>query len=546
MKKLLITFALTIGINLFLPDPASAGLSGGVTVTTATGGNNISADKAANASSPGFTTLGDIVMAERSASDLSAGNNVTLILTAPSGWSFKAGVGSVSAQTLRDISAASISVSASTITITYTVSGTANLDTMTISGIQVQSADGAALPSSGTILRTSANPGTAGILGITLDTTSFGSLSQTVGTAIKLAFSTEPGSAVAGAIFGVQPVVETQDQFGNNSAIGLPSSRIVTLSLSAGTGPLQGTLTSNIGTSAGNGTVSFTDLRIDIAGTNKQLTAAASTFTSAISAFTVGPATANRITIQTQPPATATAGLPFAAHPVIRIEDIYGNLRINDNGIVITVARNAGLGTLQGILTAPTTNGVATFTNLSHKVANTINLIFTCTDLPSIISSNIVVSPGTANQLVFSTQPGGAVVNSNLVTQLVVKTQDSFGNDSTVNLAATKNVLMTLTSGPGSLLGTTTLNIGTSGGNGIVVYTNLRITAANSADQLTASASSFGSITSILFAVTKANQTITFGNLANKCYGDAPFTLDATASSGLPVSYSIVSGPATI
>ncbi|HEX7330065.1 MAG TPA: cadherin-like domain-containing protein [Pyrinomonadaceae bacterium] len=41
-------------------------------------------------------------------------------------------------------------------------------------------------------------------------------------------------------------------------------------------------------------------------------------------------------------------------------------------------------------------------------------------------------------------------------------------------------------------------------------------------------------------------QTITFGALANKIFGDAPFTLNATASSGLPVSFSIVSGPATI
>src|SRR5206468_2642423 len=39
---------------------------------------------------------------------------------------------------------------------------------------------------------------------------------------------------------------------------------------------------------------------------------------------------------------------------------------------------------------------------------------------------------------------------------------------------------------------------------------------------------------------------ITFGSLANKTYGDAPFTVSATASSGLSVSFSIVSGPATI
>jgi hypothetical protein len=46
--------------------------------------------------------------------------------------------------------------------------------------------------------------------------------------------------------------------------------------------------------------------------------------------------------------------------------------------------------------------------------------------------------------------------------------------------------------------------------------------------------------------VAKANQTITFAPLLNKTYGNPPFTVSASASSGLPVSFSIVSGPATI
>ena len=48
------------------------------------------------------------------------------------------------------------------------------------------------------------------------------------------------------------------------------------------------------------------------------------------------------------------------------------------------------------------------------------------------------------------------------------------------------------------------------------------------------------------FNVTKAAQTITFGALSAKTYGDAPFTVSATASSGLAPTFSIFSGPATI
>ena len=46
--------------------------------------------------------------------------------------------------------------------------------------------------------------------------------------------------------------------------------------------------------------------------------------------------------------------------------------------------------------------------------------------------------------------------------------------------------------------------------------------------------------------ITPAIQTITFGTLADQTYGAGPIFLNATSSSGLPVSFSVVSGPATI
>ena len=48
------------------------------------------------------------------------------------------------------------------------------------------------------------------------------------------------------------------------------------------------------------------------------------------------------------------------------------------------------------------------------------------------------------------------------------------------------------------------------------------------------------------FSIAGMDQAITFAVPMDKALGDAPFPLDATASSGLPVSFSIVSGPATI
>jgi hypothetical protein len=48
------------------------------------------------------------------------------------------------------------------------------------------------------------------------------------------------------------------------------------------------------------------------------------------------------------------------------------------------------------------------------------------------------------------------------------------------------------------------------------------------------------------FKVLQASQTLNFKEIADKKFGSKPFEISATASSGLPVTFSIVSGPATI
>jgi hypothetical protein len=108
----------------------------------------------------------------------------------------------------------------------------------------------------------------------------------------------------------------------------------------------------------------------------------------------IGPAA--RLAIQTQPSSTATVGVPFAQQPVIRIEDAAGHLLTANNSAVVTATCSSG--TLQGTLTATAVNGVVTFANLSHNLANTISLSFTASGLTGATSSNIVVSPAAAPQ----------------------------------------------------------------------------------------------------------------------------------------------------
>ena len=63
---------------------------------------------------------------------------------------------------------------------------------------------------------------------------------------------------------------------------------------------------------------------------------------------------------------------------------------------------------------------------------------------------------------------------------------------------------------------------------------------------LTATNYAFTTFNNGVLTVGQVSQTITFGALSDKTYGDASFNVSATASSGLSPSFTIVSGPATI
>ncbi|HXJ76452.1 MAG TPA: hypothetical protein VNM37_26580, partial [Candidatus Dormibacteraeota bacterium] len=180
--------------------------------------------------------------------------------------------------------------------------------------------------------------------------------------------------------------------------------------------------------------------------------------------------------ILTQPSSTAVAGVAFGQQPQIRIEDQYGNLRSSDNSTIVTAARNAGSGTLQGTLSATAVNGVATFGNLSHNVANTINLSFSSSGLTNATSANIVVSPAAFTQLQLlvpgeaaapgtasgkTGTPNGQIVGNGF--GVTVNAVDSFWNlvntvSDTVGLSSS-DITATLPSNTALISGTTNLTV---------------------------------------------------------------------------------------
>jgi len=424
---------------------------GAVTITPATNGVNISADKAANASSPMWTSLGPIVIDETSnpnRDNFASGNNVTLVLKAPAGFQFNTAVTpNITFTSGQDITSAAIAMTDSTtITITLTISGTSNVDRLTVGSvtrIQVRPTAGTPL-ASGQIFRPSPGGGSATITGIIATGnangsggTSFGTLSEVVGAAAKVVFTTQPGSANAGSIFSVQPVVKSQDQFGNNSSSGLPASLNVTVTLTSGTGPLQGTTVLNIGTSGGSGTVSYTDLSIGSGGTNKQLTAGAPGLANGLSSvFSInGVPTISAIGDQMTDEDTPTGAIDFsisdAETPANSLSldvdssnpSLVPNANINSGGtgsnrtVTITPAPNQhGTSTItivvsdgmaarsnSFVLTVKAVNDAPVISAISGRVINedtSTNITFTVSDVETTASALILSTNSSDTSLV--------------------------------------------------------------------------------------------------------------------------------------------------
>jgi hypothetical protein len=135
----------------------------------------------------------------------------------------------------------------------------------------------------------------------------------------------------------------------------------------------------------------------------------------------------------------------FTTSPAVTVEDASGNVVTTDTGNV-TLAKNAG--PAAGVLscsngtfsTIAAVAGVATFTNCQISgtaAAGTYTLQATRAGLTSTgASANVVINVGAANQLAFTTQPGGGVTALVWKTQPVVTVEDANGNTVTSSSAS--------------------------------------------------------------------------------------------------------------
>ena len=356
-------------------------------------------------------------------------------------------------------------------------------------------------------------------------------------TATQLVVSTQPQSPVtAGVGFGL--AVTAEDIMGN-LVTNLPGGTTATVALSSDPG--NDTLGGSVNASFTAGVASFAGLTLTKADAGYVLAVTSGTLPAVTThSITVvaGQATHAIITAQPTSPVAAGSSFTISAQAV----DGYGNLATTfDSSVNIATNNNPGGSTLSGTTTVMASGGLINFSNLSLNNAGTgytLNILNQGAIFATTSPFDVVA--GQATQLVVVGQPSSSVM-ANGYLAFGVEAEDAAGNLVT---GFSGNVTVAIGTNPNSGTLSGTLTVRASGG--YATFAGLSINNAGVGYTLVASSDGLTSITSSSFNVTALSQMINFGSLANHTYGDASFVVSASATSGLPVSFAILSGPATL
>jgi hypothetical protein len=239
------------------------------------------------------------------------------------------------------------------------------------------------------------------------------------------------------------------------------------------------------------------------------------------------------------------------------------NVQMSQAGQYVVVVSNIAGSSAPGVATLTVTKASQTinFTNPGNKTlgdppfplsaasGSGLPVAFTVVSGPATLNSGTVTLTGAGGVTIRASQPGDGNYNAapDIVQSFNVAKADqminfpspgskSFG-DPPFSLSADSGsglpVTFSFVSGPATLQS----NIVTLTGAGLVA-----IRASQSGD------ANYNAAPDVIanLQVGKANQTISFAPPGEKIFGAPPFTVSATASSGLPVTFSVIDGPATI
>ncbi|HKC46486.1 MAG TPA: hypothetical protein VKB63_02715, partial [Gemmatimonadales bacterium] len=322
------------------------------------------------------------------------------------------------------------------------------------------------------------------------------SFSIVAGPAKTLVFSTQPAGTTGGGLIGSAVQVTALDAEGN-TADGFTGA--VTVSITAGTGSNQATLSGTTTTNAVAGLATFATLRVDKAAGGYTLTASAPGITPAVSAsfdITVGAASQLAFTV---PPVSATAGTLIAPAIQVSAVDSGGNLVASYAGdVTVAIGTNPGSATLSGTMTATAVAGVAQFSTLRINKSG-IGYTLTATGVglgAGATSGAFNIDAGPAVELVLTAQLSGVSGGTVITPALQLTARDSLGNTAT---AFTGNITATIATNlpGGTLSGTTTV----AAVNGVATFSDLSIDRAGSGYTLVFTANGLPDVTTTSFDV---------------------------------------------
>jgi large repetitive protein len=505
-KSALSIAQLAILCVVFLVTVGSA--SAAVTLTGATGGSAISADTTGGT----WTTLTGPTLAEGANGDITAG---TIILTAPTGFTFNTGAAVTVAVTgsgnaVKNINGTAsgstfpATVAASTISVTITNGSTGAVNTLTWQNIQVRPSAGTPL-ASGTIARS----GTATLTGIS---GSWGTLTEVAGNVSKLVYVQQPTAAQTGQTISPAVTVKVADQFSNTI-----TTSSATVNLAIGTNPGSGTLSGTASVAASSGVATFNDLSINNVGTGYTLTASSTGLTSATSsAFNITKGATTMAVGSSGSPSLSGQSVTFTATVSVvspATGTLTGSVTFKDG------ATTLGTGTLSA--------GQATFSTSSLSVA----------------SHSITAEYAGSSNFTGST-------NSPALTQTVDKASTTMALSSSVNPSVsgesvTFTAVLSVTSpGSGTPTGTvafkdgaTTLGTGTlSSGQATFATSSLNVASHSITAEYAGSSNFIGSTNSPALSqtVNKADATTTIASSANPSLVGQSVTFTATVAATSP------------
>ena len=219
------------------------------------------------------------------------------------------------------------------------------------------------------------------------------SFNITIGAAVKLAFTTQPGGGANGASWGTQPTVAVEDVGGN-----VVTTATNSITLAIGTNP-GGTLACTANPKAATGgSAGFAGCAITGTAGSYTLTASATGLTTATSsAFNITAGTATKLVYTTQPGGGAD-GPPWGAQPTVAVEDASGNVVTTaTNSITLAIGTNPG-GTLACTANPKAaTGGAAHFAGCQITgTAGSYTVTASATGLTTATSSASNITAGTA------------------------------------------------------------------------------------------------------------------------------------------------------